>query len=129
MTSLKGMAAAPTSYRCLTRRESRVGGLPQGTCLGTRLDDSRNPLTDTMPSRWLAARGSLARRRDIATPHVMRRVATREAEASTNRFGVAIACLGYLAVAAGTVLALPASSQSGFTTLYARISCSLHRSR
>jgi hypothetical protein len=64
MTSLKAMAAAPTSYRCLTRHGSPVGGLPQGTRLGTSLDDSRTPLTDTMPSRWLAARGSLARRRD-----------------------------------------------------------------
>jgi len=38
--------------------------------------------------------------------------------ASTSRFGVAIACLGYLAVGAGAVLAVPAASEAGFTGIY-----------
>ena len=48
----------------------------------------------------------------------MERIATMDA-ASTNRFGVAIAYLGYVAVVAGTVLAVPASSEAGFTGIYA----------
>jgi signal transduction histidine kinase len=49
----------------------------------------------------------------------MGRVTTKEDAASPSRLRVVIACIGYVAVAAGTVLAVPASSTAGFTGIYA----------